>query len=393
MKKAILPFIVGMLAVALGVFSSADTSQGAFHLMRVYGVMAGANGDANIQYVELRMTDAGQNFVSTHDICFFDAGGAPYARFTFPGNVANGADEASILVGTSEFDAAWPGTPDFIFGAGNTTAIAGGADVSHPVRGPAGKVIFGSDSATMPSLMCQASFSVIDALAYGIAYSGSVNFPPKLSPDLSAAGSQAARLVGPLCHPSSFGSPCTDTPQLDNDRDYDLLDVNTPDSNNPRNNSGVTGDISGPPPDADGDGVSDATDNCPDWPNPGQGLPNTWSVPAGDSDCDGFPNTVTSGSRGRENFMGTDAVDWCADDTVFNNERGPAFAEPLSPWPPDVNDNRQANLSDIVAYGPVFNTSPPNPSYNPRFDLNASNSVNLSDIVAFGPFFNKACLP
>ncbi|MEO6197948.1 MAG: hypothetical protein ABIP58_07540, partial [Dehalococcoidia bacterium] len=147
MKKAILPLSVGILAVALGVFSSADTSHGAFHLMRIYGVMAGANGDANVQYVELRMTDAGQNFVGTHDICFFDATGAPYARFTFPSMVANGADEASILVGTTEFDAAWSaGSPDEPFFIAiteeNTVKISDGTGESHPVRGPAGKVIF-----------------------------------------------------------------------------------------------------------------------------------------------------------------------------------------------------------------------------------------------------------
>jgi hypothetical protein len=121
-------------------------------------------------------------------------------------------------------------------------------------------------------------------------------------------------------------------------------------------------------------------------------LPNTWTVPAGDSDCDGFPDTVTSGGRARENFTLTDPVDWCADTTTLNDERGVAFGEPLSPWPPDVNDNRAPNLSDIVAYGPVFNTSTMTGPYDQRFDLNASNSVNLSDIVAFGPFFNKTCI-
>lgn len=145
--------------------------------------------------------------------------------------------------------------------------------------------------------------------------------------------------------------------------------------------------------DSDGDSVLDDADNCPAWPNAGQALPS-WSVPVGDSDCDGFPATVTAGARGRESFIGTDATDQCADDAVINNERGPTFGEPVSPWPPDVNDNRQANLSDIVAIGPWFNQvgpNPPNLLYNTRFDLNASGGVNLSDIVAIGPFFNKSC--
>jgi hypothetical protein len=202
----------------------------------------------------------------------------------------------------------------------------------------------------------------------------------------------AAKMQGPIC---LAGSPSPCSPPWDprvNNEDYALVDVNDPDTNNPRNNGGLSGDISGPPPDSDGDGVPDATDNCPAWPNPGQGLPNTWTVPAGDSDCDGFPDTVTSGGRARENFTLTDPVDWCADTTTLNDERGVAFGEPLSPWPPDVNDNRAPNLSDIVAYGPVFNTSTMTGPYDQRFDLNASNSVNLSDIVAFGPFFNKTCI-
>ncbi len=374
------------LATFVGIISMTQPSDAAFHLMRVYGVMAGAAGNGNIQYVELRMTDAGQNFVAGHHICFFDASGAPYARFEFMSpNPANGADEASILVGSSEFDVAWAGTPDKIFGSANTVAIATGADVSHPVRAPAGKVAFGTDLATVPANMCAGNFGVIDSIAYGTGYTGAVDFGTKLNSDLTTAGTGAARLQGPICIPGSFGSPCP-APR-DNSIDYALIDVNTT-GDNPRNNSGTSAPVI--PPDADGDGISDAVDNCPNWPNAVQNLP-VWSVPAGDTDCDGFPDTTTAGARGRENFIGTDAADACADTTALNDERGPAFGEPLSPWPTDINDNRQTNLSDVVAFGSVFNTAPPNPAYNARFDFNASNSVNLSDVVVIGPFFNKSC--
>ena len=60
---------------------------------------------------------------------------------------------------------------------------------------------------------------------------------------------------------------------------------------------GATPPPSATPADADGDGVPDATDNCPAWPNPSQNLP-PWPVPANDPDCDGFGNTV-------ENSTGT----------------------------------------------------------------------------------------
>jgi hypothetical protein len=140
--------------------------------------------------------------------------------------------------------------------------------------------------------------------------------------------------------------------------------------------------------DFDQDGVLNPTDNCPDWPNAGQGLPS-WSVPAGDADCDGFPDAVTASGRGNEAAIGTNPNDQCANSAGPNNE-------PVDAWPPDTNDDRVANLSDLVLFGDWFNIvgpNPPNPAFNPRFDLNANNSVNISDIVVTGPFFNKACSP
>jgi len=105
-----------------------------------------------------------------------------------------------------------------------------------------------------------------------------------------------------------------------------------------------------------------------------------------DSDQDSFKDA-------REDYVGTDPADRCADDTILNNERGPAFAEPLSPWPPDFDDNRSTNIIDVILLGPAFNTSPPNPAYNARFDLDAGNNVNIIDVIAMGPFFNRVCTP
>jgi hypothetical protein len=132
--------------------------------------------------------------------------------------------------------------------------------------------------------------------------------------------------------------------------------------------------------DADADGLANTADNCPSWPNPGQGVP-AWSVPAGDGDCDGFPDTITVAGRGNEAFIGTDVADQCPENSADHA------------WPPDVNNSGTTNLSDVVAFGPTFNKVGPNPPYNKRVDLNASGGVNLSDIVAVGPFFNRSCTP
>jgi hypothetical protein len=52
----------------------------------------------------------------------------PYARYKFPADVSNPADQASILIGTTEFDAAWPaGAPDFTFTAPVTRSALRGA--------------------------------------------------------------------------------------------------------------------------------------------------------------------------------------------------------------------------------------------------------------------------
>jgi hypothetical protein len=136
----------------------------------------------------------------------------------------------------------------------------------------------------------------------------------------------------------------------------------------------------GADPDDDGDGQADAADGC-------ASTATTWTTPSGDLDCDGFPNTVTAQGRGAETIVGTDAVMGCPLTTALNDED-------LDAWPPDVNDSRAANLSDVVAFGAWFNQvgpNPPNNLYNKRFDLNASNGVNLSDIVVSGPFFNQSC--
>jgi glucose/arabinose dehydrogenase len=137
--------------------------------------------------------------------------------------------------------------------------------------------------------------------------------------------------------------------------------------------------------DFDSDGVLNGADNCPEWPNPGQGLPS-WPVPVDDSDCDGFADSVAAPSRAPESFLGTNAADQCANTAATNDE-------PTDAWPPDVNDDRVANLSDVIAFGPTFNTRGPDPPYNKRFDLNASNTVTLSDVVLYGPYFNKTCSP
>jgi hypothetical protein len=149
--------IVGLLAGPPGV------SEAAFHCMRIHAVKAGFAGNPNVQYVELRMDAAGQNFVAGHTIQFLDGGGTLKATFTFPANVTNSATGDSILIATTEFNGyAQGGAADFTFSMANTTASNGG-DPLHPVQTPNGKVVFAAGFAN-----CSLTVPV-DSVAYGTA--------------------------------------------------------------------------------------------------------------------------------------------------------------------------------------------------------------------------------
>ena len=52
----------------------------------------------------------------------------------------------------------------------------------------------------------------------------------------------------------------------------------------------------------------------------------------------------------------------------------------------------RCRVADALKYIPVFNTTPPDPAYNPRFDFNASGGITLHDILLFIPVFNQSCL-
>ncbi|MDO8615377.1 MAG: hypothetical protein Q7T33_06525 [Dehalococcoidia bacterium] len=125
-------------------------------------------------------------------------------------------------------------------------------------------------------------------------------------------------------------------------------------------------------PDTDGDGQFDDMDACP-------ALWTSWPTPIGDADCDAFTSAA-------EAFMGTDAADNCSATAALNDEA-------IDAWPPDNNDSKKADLSDILAYIPVFGTTGPGLPYQARYDLNADNQVGLADVMMFIPFFNVTCTP
>ena len=73
-----------------------------FHLMKVVELFPGTAAAPNAQYIVIQMYASGQNHVAGHAITVFNASGAPIGDFTFGGDVANGANQARILIATPE---------------------------------------------------------------------------------------------------------------------------------------------------------------------------------------------------------------------------------------------------------------------------------------------------
>jgi hypothetical protein len=155
--------------------------------------------------------------------------------------------------------------------------------------------------------------------------------------------------------------------------------------------------------------VPDNVDNCPSIPNANQAnqdgdeygdaceqpqcvtVINHWVVPNGDSDCDGYPDSVPGEpvlARAGESVIGTVASSKCMATPI-------AFDEPLpDAWPPDFNDNQLVNGADILSFNSRFGSSAAvGPPYDARWDLNASGIINVADILQLNPFFGKRCAP
>ena len=112
--------LAGVCAGVLGPFPVSATN----HQVQIDEVMAGANGDPNIQFVEMRMCCAdqfrwgpqGAETAGRARLVFFDASnsGIPIGEFVFPSDPP-GSNNGSVLIATQAFaDLATTPTPDFI---------------------------------------------------------------------------------------------------------------------------------------------------------------------------------------------------------------------------------------------------------------------------------------
>jgi hypothetical protein len=118
--------IVALGAAALTILSTSPREASgdpqdptAFHLNEITKLMAGFNGDATIQAVELKMLTDGENLVGGVSIRTYDAGGVLQATLgTFAGSIPNGTAGARILCATANFQATFGITADLTITAG-----------------------------------------------------------------------------------------------------------------------------------------------------------------------------------------------------------------------------------------------------------------------------------
>lgn len=111
--------IACLLSIALLAWPRPATAT--FHLVEINKVMAGYEGDATVQAVELRMLAAGENFVNTASIKVYDAGGNPVSILgTFAADLpsAGSVAGAKILCATNAFATRFGITPDLVIAPG-----------------------------------------------------------------------------------------------------------------------------------------------------------------------------------------------------------------------------------------------------------------------------------
>ena len=212
-------------ACAGGLLVMSLPAMATFHLMKVVEIFPGTAASPSAQYVVIQMYASGQNLVGGHALTVFNAAGNVVGTFTFAGNVANGANQARILIATSQAESFFGINADLVMGASILSA--------------GGKV-------------CWAG--TIDCVAWGAYTGGSagVGTPFNASGGLEPGRAAARRL-------NISGSSTVLDAGDDTDNSANDFAFATP---APRNNAGAMGSI---PPATCGDGAIEGLEQCDDY--------------------------------------------------------------------------------------------------------------------------------
>jgi hypothetical protein len=133
--------------VTFAALFAAAPAGAAFHLIKVSEVHPGTVGNPDGAFIELQMVAAGQNAIAGHEVDVYASDGAVTATVPMPDNVANGANNATILLGDTSVTNA-----DVPANIGTLVSPIGGA-VCFPDAVPADCVAWGNFSApgSLPS--------------------------------------------------------------------------------------------------------------------------------------------------------------------------------------------------------------------------------------------------
>ena len=279
------------LALLLLALVAAPPAHALQHFISIVEVFPGTGADPSAQFVELQAYFSSQNLVGGHPVIFYDAAGVESGRVTFPpapaGNLPNGANQMSVLIGTSS--------------AATLFGVSLDLTMSSPLISPAGGKV---------------CWDIFDCFAWGN-YSG----PPGLG--TVAVGTPFAALLPGVSARRRLD--VAGNPNLLEAADDTGSSINDFVSGfpGPRNNGNAVGP-------EDQDGIAPGSDNCPFFANP----------PQADTDLDGRGDACECGDQSG------DGLNTVADLVAINLAIfDPRLATPLC----DANGDRACNVADIVA--------------------------------------------
>jgi len=140
MRRGIGLFV--LTAALVAVLAAAPAAQATFHLIKVREVYAGSSNDS---YVELQMYAAGETFLTNHAMTVYDASGSLVHSAKFTSGVANGQNQATVLIGDTGVQSKFGVAPDLV-DAELAIPAAGGAACWNAGGIPADCVAWGNFS-------------------------------------------------------------------------------------------------------------------------------------------------------------------------------------------------------------------------------------------------------
>lgn len=101
MARRTIPFALLLIALAIWAPAAGAT----FHLVQIREVYPGSLANPNSEYVELQAWQPDQNHVAGHLVRTYDASGAVTGSSSFPADLANGANQMTMVLATPEAEA------------------------------------------------------------------------------------------------------------------------------------------------------------------------------------------------------------------------------------------------------------------------------------------------